>query len=207
MLQLESSTDGTATGTIHAQIAQRRRFREGTYAARVLFAGVPAYGSTGDKVVQAFYTITPLSDDLDPNYGELDFEYLPNGGWGEPDQVLFATSWETQASNTSTTVRGDFAGWHRLLLQVADNRIRYFVDGRLVAEHREPYYPETDMSINFNQWFIPAGLLSSSKPRAYRQQIDYVYFSANRLLTTDEVDAEVRRYRADAVTHVDSLGG
>ena len=30
--------------------------------------------------------------DLDPDYGELDFEYLPNGGWGEPSNILYTTT-------------------------------------------------------------------------------------------------------------------
>ena len=81
VLRLESSTDGTAAGTIHTEVYQRRKFREGTYAARVQFSDAPVSGPDGDRLVQAFFTISPLAYDMDPDYSELDFEYLPNGGW------------------------------------------------------------------------------------------------------------------------------
>src|SRR5262245_54887441 len=38
LLRLEASTDGTVAGTVQAEVGRReRRFREGTYAARIRF--------------------------------------------------------------------------------------------------------------------------------------------------------------------------
>src|SRR3954469_18898120 len=38
LLRLTASTDGTVRGTQQAEVCQRRKFREGTYAARVRFS-------------------------------------------------------------------------------------------------------------------------------------------------------------------------
>ncbi|RJL30880.1 cellulose binding domain-containing protein [Bailinhaonella thermotolerans] len=210
-LQLRAGTDGTAAGTTQSEVLHQRKFLEGTYAARVRFSDAPVAGPDGDHVVQTFFTITPLRYDLDPDYSEQDFEYLPNGGWGEPGNILYATSWETyrnepwQAVNVHTEVRQSYEGWHDLVLQVADGRIRYYVDGALFAEHGGDYYPETVQSVNFNLWFISGGLLGSSTPRHYVQQVDWFYHSKNEVVAPADVLARVGRYRADSVPWVDTV--
>ncbi|MGH9905613.1 MAG: hypothetical protein ACRD8U_08535, partial [Pyrinomonadaceae bacterium] len=73
----------------------QRKYLEGTYAARVRFTDKPVSGPAGDQVVESFYTISPLKAPWDPDYSELDFEYLPNGGWGIDGPTLYATTWET----------------------------------------------------------------------------------------------------------------
>ncbi|MEV6491654.1 glycoside hydrolase family 16 protein, partial [Actinoplanes sp. NPDC051633] len=89
VLQLTSSTDGTGTGTNHAELyTSQKRYLEGTYASRVKFSDTPASGADGDHINQTFFTISPLAYDLDPTYSELDIsEYLPNGGWGETGPI------------------------------------------------------------------------------------------------------------------------
>jgi hypothetical protein len=52
-------------------------------------------GADGDQLVETFYAISPLQAPLDPNYSELDWEYLPNSGWGVTAPTLFVTSWHT----------------------------------------------------------------------------------------------------------------
>ncbi len=159
-LQLQASTDGTGAGTSHAEMLHQRKFFEGTYAARVKFADAPVTGNDGDHLVETFFTITPLNAPMDPDYGEIDFEYLPNGGWGEPSNILYETTWETyrpepwEAVNTHGAQRQSFAGWHDLQFTVSGGHVKYYVDGALVADHSGIYYPETPMSINFNLWFI-----------------------------------------------------
>jgi hypothetical protein len=95
LMQMDSSTDGTADGTRQTEINQQRKFYEGTYASRVRFADRPVSGPDGDQVVETFFTITPLNYDLDPDYSELDYEYLPNGGWDRRGSTFFFTTWET----------------------------------------------------------------------------------------------------------------
>ncbi len=209
-LQLTSSTDGTGAGTRHSEVLHQRKFLEGTYAARVFFTDAPVSGPDGDHVVETFFTITPLSRDLDPDYSEQDFEYLPNGGWGEPANILYATSWETYqnepwiAVNTHTESRQSYAGWHDLVLQVADGEMRYYVDGRLFATHGGDYYPETVQSVNFNLWFIDAGQVTSS-PRTYTQQVDWFYHAKDEVVSPAEVTARVDGYRSAGTSWVDSV--
>jgi len=52
LLRLTSTTDGTPAGISQAQICQRRKFFEGTYATRVR--------ADGDQLVETFYVISPL---------------------------------------------------------------------------------------------------------------------------------------------------
>ncbi|WP_258725349.1 cellulose binding domain-containing protein [Cellulomonas sp. NS3] len=210
-LQLRSSTDGTGAGTQQSEVLHQRKFLEGTYAARVFFTDAPESGPDGDAVVETFFTITPLARDLDPDYSEQDFEYLPNGGWGEPSNILYATSWETYqndpwiAVNTHTEQRQSYAGWHDLVLQVVDGQIRYFVDGQLFATHGGDYYPETLQSVNFNLWFISGGQIGSSTPRTYTQQVDWFYHAKNEVVSPAEVIARVNGYRTAGTTWVDTV--
>jgi hypothetical protein len=209
VLQLEAATDGT--NARQTEVYHQRKFHEGTYAARVRFADAPVRGIDGDQVVQTFFTITPLDAPMDPDYGELDFEYLPNGGWGESGSTLFMTTWETYqpdpwvADNIHSEQRASFDGWHDLVIQVIDGLVRYHVDGALVAEHGDKYYPETPMSINANLWFIAGGLVGEPGDRAYQQQVDWVYFAKDQVLDPGQVAAEVAGYRAAGVTHVDTV--
>ncbi|MBG0822702.1 hydrolase [Planomonospora sp. ID91781] len=210
VLQLDSSTDGTGAGTVHTELSTAaRKFHEGTYAARVKFSDAPVSGPDGEHVVQTFFTITPLRQDMDPDYGELDFEYLPNGGWGEPGNILYATSWETyqadpwQAVNVHTEERASFAGWHDLVVQVSGGRIRYYVDGRLFADHGGEHYPETPMWIMFNQWFID--LQGGSARRTYRQQVDWVYHSRNEVVPPADVPSRVGALRAASTAFTDTV--
>src|SRR5260221_9623653 len=95
LLRMISSTDGTGPNTHQTQICHQRKYLEGTYAARVRFVDVPTDGPSGDQLVESFYTISPLKAPMDPDYSELDFEYLPNGGWGLTGPTLYTTSWRT----------------------------------------------------------------------------------------------------------------
>ncbi|WP_407562614.1 cellulose binding domain-containing protein [Streptomyces sp. 184] len=213
VLNLRTSTDGTAAGTRQTELYHQRKFQQGTYAARVRFSDAPVSGPDGDQMVQTFFTITPLDAPMDPDYGELDFEYLPNGGWGESSHILYATSWETyrpdpwEAVNTHTAARQSYAGWHDLVITVDGDSIDYYVDGQPFAVHGEPYLPETPMSINLNHWIISGGLAGSTTPRAYDQQVDYVYFAKDQTLTPAQVAEQVAAYRAGGVSHQDTVPG
>lgn len=210
LIQMTASSDGT---TVHqAQFCQSRKFFEGTYATRVRFIDAPVSGPDGDNVVQTFYQISPLAFDLDPDYSELDFEYLPNGGWGMPGNILYVTSWETfrpepnwLARNTSGSLAESFAGWHTLVMQVGDGVVTYFVDGREIDRHDGDEYPEVPMSLNYNLWFINGGQIESSEPRQYVEQVDWAFHQSNAILSPDEVDAEVESLRSIATYYVNSL--
>ena len=197
-LRMTSSTEGTGATTTQTQICQQQKFFEGTYAARVRFTDAPASGPGGDQIVESFYTIAPLKAPMDPDYSELDYEYLPNGGWGIDGPTLYATTWETfspepnwKKDNVFKTANGSQAGWHTLITQVMSKKVSYFVDGKLFAEHGDQYYPEDTMSINFNLWFIRDGMTKSTERRQYQEDIDWVFFQANSALTPQQVEAAV----------------
>ncbi|WP_335990841.1 family 16 glycosylhydrolase [Glycomyces sp. MUSA5-2] len=210
-LQLRAATDGTGGGTSHAELFHQQKFFEGTYAARVKFADAPVSGTDGDHLVETFFTITPLDAPMDPDYGEIDFEYLPNGGWGETSNILYETTWETYqaepwvADNVNNNQRQSYNGWHDLVFTVSGGHVKYYVDGALVADHSGKYYPETPMSINFNLWFIDTAAHAGGTS-VYNQQVDYVMHTAGEVLSPAEVNTRVAGYRADGVDHTDTVG-
>jgi hypothetical protein len=210
ILRMTASTDGT--NTKQTQICHQRKYLEGTYAARVRFTDTSLSGPAGDQIVQSFYTISPLKAPMDPDYSELDFEYLPVGGWGIAGPTLYATTWETfspepnwKKDNVFQTSNGSQAGWHTLVTQVVDQKVRYFVDGKLFAEHAGNYYPEDTMSINFNLWFIRDGMIKTNELRKYYEDIDWVFFQANVGLQPDEVEAAVASLRKKRIRFRDTV--
>uniref|UniRef100_UPI0015E16C40 glycoside hydrolase family 16 protein n=1 Tax=Streptomyces sp. SM12 TaxID=1071602 RepID=UPI0015E16C40 len=213
VLNLEAGTDGTEAGTEQSELfTAGMKFTEGTYAARVRFSDEPRFGPDGDRVVQTFFSINDLTAPMAPDYAEYDFEYLPNGGWGESGNVMFTTSWETYqpdpwlSDNESTADRASYAGWHDLVFTIDDTEIVYWIDGERFATHGAYYLPERPMSINVNQWFIDLEGLDSDQPRAYDQQVDYVYYAEGVVLGPEEVRAEVEALRADGVAFRDTVG-
>jgi hypothetical protein len=211
LMQLTSSTDGTAAKTSQAELYHQRKFYEGTYATRIRFSDAPVSGPDGDNVVETFFTITPLNYDLEPNYGEIDFEYLPNGGWGVPETTFYMTTWETYqadpwlADNLQAHLAQSFDGWHTLMVQVAQGKVKYFLDGQPSADHRDKVYPETPMTIDYNLWFIADGTIKDSALRSYVEQVDWLYYAGNEVLTPEQVDARVAAYRSTGVNHVDTV--
>ena len=211
LLRMTSSTDGTSENTYQTQICHQRKYLEGTYAARVRFSDDPASGMDGDEIVQTFYMITPYDRPFNPDYSEMDFEYLPNGGWGGAPTTMHVTTWETvqiepwDADNLSNSQQGSLAGWHVLVAQVTGGTVRYFVDGNLIAQHGGGYYPDALMSINFNLWFINDGLNGTDTTREYQEDIDWVFHSAGVSLMPDEVMAKVSELRNASITFQDTV--
>jgi hypothetical protein len=211
LLRMVSSTDGIGEHTYQTQICHQRKYLEGTYAARIRFSDAPASGPDSDHVVETFYMITPYDEPLNPDYSEMDFEYLPNGGWGGSPTTIHFTTWETvqiepsNAVNVSDSNQGSLAGWHTLVLQVTDGTARYFLDGKLTAQHGGKYYPDAPMSINFNLWFIEGGLNSTGEFREYQEDIDWVFHEAGVSLMPDEINAKVEQFRNASIPFQDTV--
>ncbi|MEU1280922.1 cellulose binding domain-containing protein [Streptomyces sp. NPDC005805] len=212
IMNLATSSAGTPQSTRQTEILTKdMKFKNGTYAARVRFSDAPNSGPDGDRIVQTFFTINDLKAPMADDYAEYDFEYLPNGGWGEPANILYTTSWETynpdpwQAVNQHSEVRASYAGWHDLVVTIDDSAITYYVDGQHFGTHDARYLPERPMSINFNQWLIDLQGQTSTTPRTYDQKVDYVLHVKDRVLTPAQVAARVAAYRAAGTSFTDEV--
>lgn len=212
LLRLQATTRGSGASTSHAELQSNDdRFRLGTYSARVKFSNTPLTGTRhlADKPVETFFTISPWINDppTDPNYSEQDFEYMPNGGWGQGNtSTLWMTSWEmaTLENTESNQVAGDQSGWKRLLIQIDESGIRYYLEGTLLCTHDASYVPETDQHIDFNLWFDELAT-AEDEPRTYAEDVDWVYFAKDVILSQAEVDARVAGFRASSITLEDTL--
>jgi hypothetical protein len=212
LLRLSARTDGTPQGTAQAQLCHARKYFEGTYAARVRLSDRPAEGPDGDVVVQTFYAVSPLRFDFDPDYSELDWEYLPNGGWGDPRTRLYGVTWHTvslhpwKAWNQPLQVFRELDGWHVLVMQAGAGRTRFYLDGVQLDEHGGRNYPAVPMAISFNLWYSPGGLLPGTHTRrVYQQDVDWVFHAKDRLLSPIDVEAAVARLRQAGRTQVDTV--
>ena len=212
VVRLSASTDGTGPGTVQAQLCHQRKYLDGTYAARVRFTDAPRSGADGDLVVESFYAVAPLAHAFDPDFSEVDWEYLPNGGWGSPRTRLYAISWQTvqidpwEAHNSPHEEFASFDGWHTYVMQVGQGRVRQFVDGREVAVHGGRNVPVVPMTISFNLWFAAGGTLpAGGAPRVYDEDVDWVFHARDATLAPDEVDARVRALRAAHTSRTDTV--
>ena len=212
VLRMTSRTDGTGAGTVQAQLCHQRKYLRGTYAARIRFTDAPSAGVDGDFAVQSFYAVAPLAHAFDPDFSELDWEYLPNGGWGSDKTRLYGVSWQTvqidpwESHNSAHEEFGSFDGWHTLVMQVTRNEVREFVDGRPFAVHEGRNVPVSFMTISFNLWFAVGGKLpTGGAPRVYDEDIDWVFHAADQVLSPAEIDDQVRALRASHTSRTDTV--
>jgi len=212
VLRMTSFTDGTPGHTAQTQICHQRKFKEGTYGARVHFSSGPASGPAGDGVVESCYMFSTVDVPKNPNYSECDFEYLPEGGWGQNGPALFVTTWRTadplpdgKQDCIHDIIPGPEGGWRVLVLQVAGGHVRYFLDGRLIADHGGPYYPREIMCFDFNLWFTREGVAPSGQPRSYEEDIDWVFFEKDAVLSPGQVQQRVQALRAAGVDRRDTV--
>jgi len=203
-LRLTATTRGSGETTVQAEILAPRKFLYGTYAARIKFTNEPAYGPDGDQIVETFYTISPWILQNSPDYGEMDFEYLANGGWGKPAMTMWNTTWETASIRTTTPTTRDFSGWHTCVIQSTSTETKYYIDGQLLASH-DIYAPETEMFLSFNLWFIDGIWAGGNQERAYIQDVDWVYYAKDVIMAPAQAECNVQYYRNNSVSRKDTL--
>ncbi len=207
LMRLKATTNGAAAGSSQAEVmSTSKKFRLGTYAARMKFHDTPLSGARffADKPIETFFTITNYVDN-DPSYSEQDFEYMPNGGWGQGNSsTMWLTSWETTTDKLSSLVPGSHDGWHTLVLQVTSTSIRYYIDGVLRATHADRFVPEAGQFLSFQVWFDSLETQQGSA-RTYHEDADWVYFAKDTLLSPAEVDARISALRASSVARKDTV--
>ena len=206
LLKLRLSTDGTPTGTALAQLCAPRKFLIGTTTARVRLRD--SAGSR-DPVIQSFFLASPLKHDYDPDFSEVDFEYLPHGGWGEPETRLYGVSWQTvridpwQSFNQASIAKGSFDGWQVLTVQVEATRTRHYLNGRLMGEHTGRNVPAKPMAISFNHW-LAAGAVAGA-PRDHEFDVDWVLHAAGKTVSPAAMQARVAALRKQGVARRDTV--
>lgn len=207
LMRLQGSTSGSGASTTQSEVmSTARKFQYGTYATRIKFnhAALSGTRTLGDKTIQTFFTITPYVAN-DPNYSEQDFEYMPNGGWGQGNtNTLWLTSWETTTTSTSNSVASSMDGWHTLMLQISSSSIAYSIDGVLRATHPGMYSPEAGQYLAYQLWFDTVDTAQGAA-RTYSEETDWVYFAKDTLLSINDVTARVSALRSAGTTRKDTV--
>lgn len=205
LLRLTSTTNGQGNNTVQSELMAPRQFLYGTYAARIKFSDIPSYGADGDQIVQTFYTISPYTLANSTDYGEMDFEYLANGGWGKPTNTMWNTTWDTASDRVTQATSKSFDGWYNCAIQCSSSEVKYYINGNLVATHYGKYVPTTPMFLSFNQWFIDGVWAGGSDQRAYIQDVDWVYYVKDKLIVPAQAEANVNYYRNNSMSRKDTV--
>ncbi|MFF4261693.1 glycoside hydrolase family 16 protein [Streptomyces virginiae] len=204
VLQLRSSTDGTARGTKQVEVQSTGgNLFTGTFAARVRFSDKPTSGRDGDHVVQTFFPISPADSSAD--YSELDFEYLPNGGWGSVGPRLDNVSWykADPPDRVNHTLERDLEGWHTLMITAMDGKVTYSLDGKEVFTSSGKYVPREKMDIHFSNWFVD--LPFTGDPRTWDMKVNWVYYKADEAVSPADVQKTVDGFYRDGSNHIDTV--
>jgi Glycosyl hydrolase family 46 len=212
-MTLTSSTDGTPNGTTHAEVfSKKKEFFAGTYAVRMRFSDSGS-GAAAPLVNQSFVTISPLLHNSDPTYSEMDMVCLPDGGLGDPEKRLYVGTWYTYDASTGVgdsrhaSIPRDCDGWHTLMMQVSGGTVSFFVDGVNVFSTTGKYYPRQSMSILFNQWFINGQIGVAGTAASFTQDIDWMYYIEDELMSTAAVQAQVNALSSAGTTSLDNVSG
>jgi len=206
LLTLRLDTDGTPANTVQPQLCNARKFLFGTTTARVRLRDTV---ERGDPVVQAFFQASPLKHDFDPEFSEVDFEYLPHGGWGEPETRLYGVAWQTVriepwlSFNASGQARSSHDGWQLLTAQVEAGGVRQYVNGKLLNEAAARNVPVQPMAISFSHW-LSAGATPGA-PRVHEFEVDWVLHEAGKTLSPAAMQARAAQLKRQGLARVDTV--
>lgn len=227
IVRLKASTEGNKNVTQSQIRYYEEKFGPGVYVARVwLYDDVmEAEGDKGtgawnaqDQALSTFFTINRIQAPSWEPYHESDFEYLFNGGWGGGEKTMWFTTWnqyalatssqgQTNQVTTSNNERRSLDGqWRVLTIQIdEDGRTTYYIDGEIKASHANKDNIIGPQSIAFNLWFIGGGQDSISGKRTYWEDIDWVYYTSDTSVTTEEVVSNVAALKTIDVDHMDDI--
>ncbi|MFF3605781.1 glycoside hydrolase family 16 protein [Streptomyces sp. NPDC002463] len=204
VLRLRSSTDGTEQGTTQVEVqTTSRNFFTGTFAARVHLSDQPTSGRDGDHVVQTFFPISP--SDSSENYSELDFEYLPNGGWGSVGPQLDNVSWykADPPDRVHNTLKRRLGGWHTMMITAMDGKVTYSLDGKELFTSSGKYVPREQMDIHFSNWLID--LPFTGGPRVWDMKVDWVYYKADEAVSRADVQKTVDDFHSTGTEYINTV--
>lgn len=202
-LRLRVSTDGTKQGTRQAELQSTNAiYFTGTVAVRVYFSDKPTSGRNGDHINESFFAISPVH--TSPKYSELDFEYMPNGGWGAPGPRLDTTSWSsaTQGDRVTHTLKKHLKGWHTLMITAVNGVATYSLDGRKLFSSDGKYFPRERTGIHFSAWLID---LPFKGPRTFDMRVNWLYYQADQAVSLTNVQKAVDGFYASGTNYVNTL--
>ncbi|MEU8528814.1 glycoside hydrolase family 16 protein [Streptomyces sp. NPDC048629] len=204
VLRLRSSTDGTEQGTqqVEVQTTGQNLFT-GTFAARVHLSDKPTSGRDGDHVVQTFFPISP--SDSSEKYSELDFEYLPNGGWGSVGPQLDNVSWykADPPDRVHNTLERKLGGWHTMIITAMNGKVTYSLDGKDLFTSSGKYVPREKMDIHFSNWLID--LPFTGGPRTWDMKVNWVYYKADEAVSPADVQKTVDGFYSAGTDYVNTV--
>ncbi|GAA0621199.1 cellulose binding domain-containing protein [Streptomyces crystallinus] len=204
-LQLRVTSDGTKGGTRQAELQRAEPdFFTGTVAARVYFSDKPTSGRGGDHINESFFTISSIGKAEKQSYSELDYEYMPNGGWGAPGPRLDTTSWRSgkQGDRTTRTQKLSLRGWHTMVITAVNGTVTYSVDGRKLFSHGGTYFPRERMGIHFSAWLVD---LPFKGKRTWDMKVDWLYVKAGQAVSGAEAVKAAADYSAAGSSYVNTL--
>ncbi|MCX5126329.1 glycoside hydrolase family 16 protein [Streptomyces sp. NPDC002812] len=204
-LQLQSSTDGTKQGTKQVEIQTTGTpLFTGTYAARVYLSDKPVSGRNGDHVVETFFPIS--ASDSSPNYSELDYEYLPNGGWGSVGPQLDTTSWfkaDPPDRVTHALKKQRLEGWHIMMITFMDGKATYSLDGKDLFTSSGKYVPREKVDMHFSNWFIDLPFTGGS--RTWNMKVNWFYYKAGEAVSQADVQKTVDGFYSAGTSHINTV--
>jgi hypothetical protein len=231
VMRLKASTDvngdnisaNTAMSGASSQAEVSRAeniYQNGTWATRIYFNDAPVTGPDSDTVIETFFGLTPYIEGTEP-YSEIDFEYLPNGGWysGSAEPAMWSgtyrlVDWSNPDNHAATRTVGSLQGWHTLVMQVTENAIDFYIDGTFQTGFTGEVAPDYPMYLMFQIWFSNdcfdascsrGGYISSNDYREYYEDVDWVYFQQDNILSTTEVEQKVLLLRSEGVTYKQAI--
>ncbi|MGF1426724.1 glycoside hydrolase family 16 protein [Kitasatospora sp. LaBMicrA B282] len=203
VLRLRAGTDGTKAGTRQAELfSSDSAVFDGTIAARVFLSDQPVSGPNGDHINESFYPIS--ASDTSADYSELDYEYMPNGGWDVKSPELDTTSWYSTDDRVTRPQRGQhLGGWHTMVITFMNGKVTYAMDGKELFTSGGKYVPREHMGVHFNAWFID---LPFAGQRTWDMKVNWFYYQAGKAVPTAEVQKAVDGFYGLGVNYVDTVG-
>lgn len=214
------STTGSVSQAEVARVEQI--YKNGTWAARMYFNDAPSTGPDGDTAIETFFGLTDYIEGAEP-YSEIDFEYLPNGGWwtGSATPSMWSgtyriVDWSDESNHGVTRTQGSLQGWHTLVMQVQDGLISFYIDGAYQTSFSGAVAPDYPMYLMFQLWFSndcfdaacnTRGYINNSNYREYFEDVDWVYFEKNNIVPATEIPQKVASLRAAGTSYVQNING
>jgi hypothetical protein len=206
-------------------------FKEGIYAARLMFDNNPAKFKDGN--IETFYAINDKKCN-DRKHSEIDFEYLPYDVWdktGNRSSSLHLASWESHGckgmdpDRSETDIELFSDEWKLLRLEVIDGEnVKYYKHDQLIAtlntsDQNHSVYPDSDMQIAFANWVWAKNpceyqIGDSKELRVSNFKVDFVFYqqkdqslNGKYELNSGEIVSKVNQLREAGITFVNTVRG